>query len=526
MRFALLPLISLALVAEPPVAERLRADVTYLASPALKGRGHGSEGLEKAADYLVAQYQAMGIAAEKHRYPSRSRPQVAEATVHFEGQTALTHGKAWRLLRPVDVDVQAAGVVPVGVGLTAELEGKDLKGKVAVMRLAAESQDPPAPARLKALLAKDPAAVVLLEDAAKPLPQEQQAALGWMRTPIPVFVMGAAAAGTKPAPTFTARVRHEAKDITVPNVVARIEGSDPALKQEYIAVGGHFDHLGETDAIYPGADDNASGTAMVLDLARRLKQRPPKRSVLLLHFSGEEIGLLGSSAWTKAPTVPLETVKFYFNFDMVGRLDPNKPKLDIGTIGLSAETVARLDAKVPASFAVNHDLGFYLGASDHVNLAAKKVPAVFYFTGMHADYHKPTDTADKLNYEGSAQIEDVALATLREFADAPQVPAFDLASAKWLFPEPTRLSKAVFGALPGEGTDPRGLVLGGVREGTPAAALGLQVGDILVSFDGRPVQRLFDLNAALSNRTAGDKVKVIWIRGGSTHEATVELKAR
>ena len=321
-------------------------------------------------------------------------------------------------------------------------------------------------------------------------------------------------------------LRHADPDLLAhsPNVVVVIPGSDPALAREYLALGAHFDHLGEDPGglslalegakkcIHPGADDNASGTALVLELARQLREHPPRRSILLLHFSGEEVGLQGSAYWSKHATVPLQQVKFFFNFDMVGRLDPRKPKLDIGGIGVSSAAMALLDRHVPREITLVHELGLNLGGSDHLSIAAEKIPSVFYFTGLHGNYHRPSDTLDKLNIAGEALIEAAALGAIEEMADAQASPAFDSDAARCLFP---------VGAKP---TPPLGLLLG--SPGPQATELGLQAGDILLSIQDQPIRTLLDLATAMEHHTPGDRVKVTWSRRGQIKTAEILLKRR
>jgi hypothetical protein len=224
--------------------------------------------------------------------------------------------------------------------------------------------------------------------------------------------------------------------------------------------------------------------------------------------------------------VPIEQVKFFFNFDMVGRLDPVHPKLEIGYLGARSAEANLIDRHVPRNITLDHDLGIYLGASDHLSFATQKIPTAFYFTGIHGDYHRPTDTPDKINYAGEALIEDAALGAVLEIADSKVAPSFDIESTQWLFPQPAHVSKAAFGAQPGDDSDPRGLLLGESREGSSAAELGLRAGDVLVSFNNLPIKSLFDLNAAIGDCQAGERVKVQWIREGKTTEAEAVLKGR
>ena len=186
------------------------------------------------------------------------------------------------------------------------------------------------------------------------------------------------------------------------NLVGMVDGTDDALKNEYVIVGAHYDHLGMgtqgslhkgDPAIHYGADDNASGTAALIELANRIKKNPTKRSVVFMAFSGEERGLLGSKYWVSHPTIPLDQVAAMINMDMVGRLKDNK--LNVHGTGTSKEWKMILDSAISGTeikLAKNSD-GF--GPSDHASFVPKGIPALHFFTGLHTDYHKPSDTWDK-----------------------------------------------------------------------------------------------------------------------------------
>jgi hypothetical protein len=547
MRQVLLAFSSLVLAAESPAAAQLRQDVAYLASPKLKGRGHGSPGLEQAAAFLTRSYQELGVDARMQRYASKAPAIPSHVRASLKDRLPLAWDEDLSIQTAQDVHLDAAPLLFTG----EKTDGLNLKGKVALV-LRRPSPDPTFANRIRAAAKAGAAALLLVEDASQAANPMQNLELTLLNLDVPLLKMsrqafekhlphaiGQLEAGTMPElGAIDLDLAFPMADFQAPNVLAVIPGTDPRLKNEYIALGAHFDHLGVNPSssslakgearkgIHPGADDNASGTALVLDLGRHLKAKPTRRSILLMHFSGEELGLLGSAAWAKQPTVPPSAVKFYFNFDMVGRLRIDAPQLFIGAVGATTADLAKLDQHVPAAIPVSHDLGIHLGASDHSSMAALKIPTVMYTTSIHADYHTPTDTADKINGEGMVAIEAAALGAIRDLADADAAPAFDPTSAKWLFPQPLSVSKAFFGARPGLDDDPRGLLLDEPREGSPAATAGLRRGDILTVFDGQPIHSLFDLNAAVGARQSGDRVTIHWIRNGKTQEATMALKPR
>ncbi len=219
------------------------------------------------------------------------------------------------------------------------------------------------------------------------------------------------------------------------NVFALLRGTDPALRDQYVVVGAHFDHLGRSatfaqdpeakDAIRNGADDNASGTAAVLELARLLAPTPPRRSIVFVNFSAEEFGLLGSQWFVAHSPVPLEHVVAMINFDMVGRL--RNDKLIIYGTSTAAELKALVDSANSglgeASLRVT-GIGDGYGPSDQTSFYAKNIPVLHFFTDLHEDYHRATDDADKVNAGGEARVVDLAFHVVRAIADRPSALTF------------------------------------------------------------------------------------------------------
>jgi hypothetical protein len=209
------------------------------------------------------------------------------------------------------------------------------------------------------------------------------------------------------------------------NIAVVVAGTDSTLRAQYVVVGAHYDHIGRGgrgardpelgSAVRPGADDNASGSAAVLALARRLATRPPRRSVLLVHFDAEEIGLVGSRVFVKHPPVPLTSIVLMLNLDMVGRLQRQPLTVDAPTspaqVRVLVEQAARDAGLRPVYSSVLE------GRSDHASFAAARIPTVALFTGFHADYHRASDVAARLDLSGLSRIVDVAEAIVRSAAD-------------------------------------------------------------------------------------------------------------
>lgn len=313
------------------------------------------------------------------------------------------------------------------------------------------------------------------------------------------------------------------------NVAAMVRGADPVLREEYVIVGAHFDHLGRTtmgaldpdakDAIRNGADDNASGTAAVIELARLLRRDPPKRSVIFVTFSGEELGLLGSQHFVENLPVPLDRVRAMLNFDMVGRLRDDRVLIyGVATAEELNEIITRANAVAPLSVTATGD-GF--GASDHSSFYAKNLPVLHFFTNVHDDYHRATDDAERVNATGIARVVSLAERIARDIGDR----ATPLTFVRAVAAAPTTSSRAgtsaYLGSIPDMGaSDVTGVRLTGVRAGSPADSAGLKAGDIIVELGGKPVKDLYAYTDALYSHKPGDTVDIVVLRG--TERVTVK----
>ncbi|MFL6276545.1 MAG: M28 family peptidase [Blastocatellia bacterium] len=318
------------------------------------------------------------------------------------------------------------------------------------------------------------------------------------------------------------------------NIVGLLPGSDPQLASEYIVIGAHYDHLGlggpeslaanPDGQIHHGADDNASGTAALLELARAMASGERlKRSVVFVAFSGEELGLLGSAAYTKNPPVPIASTVAMLNMDMVGRL--RNRSLFIGGMGTSPAwkpLVERLNAAgaVKAMPAGNgsrsrFELSFGqdgFGPSDHQSFYVKDIPVLFFFTSTHDDYHKPSDTADKINNEGIRQVAAFVREIATAVADEPQRIAFVKVKSE---SKPTAGGFRVYlGTIPNYADQSGGMKLDGVRAGSPAERAGLKAGDLITRLGKTPVKNVYDYTYALGELRGGEEVEIAIRRDG------------
>ena len=324
-------------------------------------------------------------------------------------------------------------------------------------------------------------------------------------------------------------------ELPTQNVAAVVRGSDPVLRDEYVILGAHFDHLGRSafgaldpdavNAIHNGADDNASGTAAVIELARLLRRNPPKRSVMFVTFGGEELGLLGSQYFVDHPPVPLEKVRAMLNFDMVGRMQDDRLIVyGVATAQELDEIIAKANASAPLRLTATGD-GF--GASDHSSFYAKNLPVLHFFTNVHEDYHKATDDADKINAVGIARVVALAERVTREIADRPQPLTFVRAVAAAPSTSTRENTSAYLGSIPDMGaTEVKGVRLTGVRAESPADKAGLKAGDVIVEFAGKPVNDLYAYTDALYAQSPGDTVDVVVLRGAERMTVKVTLGRR
>src|SRR5687768_1280537 len=319
------------------------------------------------------------------------------------------------------------------------------------------------------------------------------------------------------------------------NVVALLRGTDPALANEYVIIGAHFDHLGRSgasaldpdsaEAIRNGADDNASGTAGVMELARLLSRQAPRRSVIFVTFSGEELGLLGSQRFVDQSPVPIDRVVAMLNFDMIGRL--RNDRVIVYGVETATEMRALVDSATTGTGLDVRGVGDGYGPSDHSSFYARDIPVLHFFTDLHEDYHRATDDADKVSAAGVGRVVGLAERVVRTIADRNE----RLTLVRVSRPAPVagsgRGRDVYLGSIP-DMSAPKtpGVRLTGVRADSPADKAGLKSGDIIVEFDGKPVKDLYTYTDALQARKPGDIVKIVVLREGTRTELTATLGRR
>jgi Tol biopolymer transport system component len=324
------------------------------------------------------------------------------------------------------------------------------------------------------------------------------------------------------------------------NVLAALPSKNGRSNEEFVLVGAHYDHLGlgeagamkragEEHAIHPGADDNASGTAAVLELAaacadeRREQPDRFRRGIIFALWSGEEIGLIGSAHFSEHPPIPLTNIVAYLNFDMVGRLRDNKLILQgAGSSSAWRKLIERRNVAAGFNLVLQEDP--YL-PTDTTSLYAKGRPVLNFFTGSHEDYHRPTDKPDTLNYGGLERITRFARTILIDLVNAADRADY-LAVARSDSGGGRENLRVYLGTIPDYATEVTGVKLSGVRGGGPADRAGLKGGDVIVEFGGQKIANIYDYTYAMEAVKIGQPVSMIVLREGKRVSLTITAEAR
>jgi hypothetical protein len=321
------------------------------------------------------------------------------------------------------------------------------------------------------------------------------------------------------------------------NILGYLPGGDPQVGNEVVVVGAHYDHLGrggpeslspKTEGeIHHGADDNASGTAGILELAEAFafQKNFLKRSLLFMAFSGEEEGTLGSSFFVKNPTIPFEKIVAMVNMDMIGRMkDSTLIVQGAGTSPIWRELVGKANEGIGLKIKFTDD-GY--GPSDHSPFYAKEKPVLFFFSGTHTDYHKPSDTWEKINADGEELVLKLAYCTIDKIQalDTPLGYVRTKGDSVRMGGGSGEL-RAYLGTIPDYSEELVGVKLSGVREGSPAEKAGIQSGDVIVRFGEKAIRNIYDYTYALGAYKPGEKVEIGLLREGKPLTLSVTLERR
>ncbi len=568
-----------------------KAEVTWLADPARTGRGMGTAGNAAAAGWLAERFQEIGLAPAGTEgflqpFDAPFRASLRPGNELTLGGAPVALGTGWLPFSFSDDGRVEGELVFAGYGITApelgydDYAGLDVKGKIVLV-----AQDFPREAdekspfrdpkhyrfgewRFKATNARDHGAVAILgvrDDWNHPGPDELAAWKGAVASRAGLMVgrvtLAALAAAGVDAAALAREIASDLKPRSRPlgvkvslqvaievekartaNVVGFRPGSDPSVAGECVVVGAHYDHLGlggessaspeKVGSVHPGADDNASGTAALLAVARGFAAGPaPRRPVLFVAFAGEELGVLGSTWLVRHPPAAcaVDQMQLMVNLDMVGRPQRNKMYVQgVDTArGLRQQVMALAERPPRLAFDVEL-IGDGYGASDQTAFYARDVPVLFVFNGAHADYHRPSDTADKI--DGAAVAEAARLAWRAASQAAGQAGRLEVVRTT---PPKGSGGGARSGGRPSLGTIPDfaertepGVLITGTMPGSPAEKAGLQGGDVILGLGGKPILNLQDLQYALGGRRPGDVVEVRYQRDGRTVTVKVTLAER
>ncbi|MFQ3611962.1 MAG: M20/M25/M40 family metallo-hydrolase [Fimbriimonadales bacterium] len=555
----------------------LQSHVRILASPEMEGRLSHMPGGHKAADYIARMFESYGLEPKG----TDGYFQDFEVTIGFKPgannrlRIVPQRGTAWNApaegFRPVNLsdNKEVSGeVVFVGYGISVPDAGYDdyatvdVKGKVVAFLRGAPQWDEVSPEvqragrlanKVRTAVEKGAVGILVLNapDNDRLLPLGMRGRTPAAGVAILNLTTQTADRLLRPANLTVAEAIKQISEKRTPisraiegirvemsaslepnrgtarNVIGFVPGNDPNLRNEVIVVGAHYDHLGygevgslapEPGDIHYGADDNASGTAGVMELARLIAQNREKlgRSVLFIAFSAEEIGLVGADYFLRNCTVPVESIVAMFNFDMIGR--SNGGRVSISGVGTSADwepilraaQVDGLQAQLQASAS---------GGSDHAVFIRRNIPAVFFFTGMHPDYHRPSDTWDKINYEDQARIVAMAERAIYAVSTRPQRMTFTRPAQ----PQQTQGNRGFrvrIGLVP-EYSEGQGVLLGGVVANSPAERAGLKAGDRILAVAGQRVNNIEELTALYEKMEPGKPVEFTILREGKEMKVQV-----
>ncbi len=551
--------------------EEIKENVEYLASDSLRGRKPGEPGDFLAADYIRSKFEAAGLELlfdNGFQYFN-----LVSSAELGEGNTLEVNQKSFAAeadFLPYAFSANTtvkAEVVFAGYGIEVDrdtlkwndFEGVEIGGKwIMALQGDPDLDNPTSPflefssERAKGLTASDKnAAGLILVAGPKYSESDELSSLFFdknsSRFGIPVLQVTRKVANEILAesgktiesleaaifennaginlPTksiLSVSVNVKLKETTTQNVVAMIPGTDDKLKNEYVVLGGHYDHLGmggpgsgsravDTVAVHNGADDNASGVAAVIQLAEKISStKTNKRSIIFVAFGAEEMGLVGSKAFTSKPPVQSEKMIAMFNFDMVGRLDSATEALSIGGTQTAKETEQLLNDLNPGFQLAFSGEG--VGPSDHASFYLQNIPVFFISTGAHSDYHTPQDDAELINFEGAKKVTDYAFALVENVANRDTALTFQEAGAKFQRSRGGRF-KVTLGVMPDfAGLEKRGMRIDGVTKGKPAYKGGMLKGDIITAIDGKKVGNIYEYMSRLKTLEAGETITVDVLR--------------
>lgn len=521
--------------------DNLKAHIQYLADDKLEGRRTGTNGEKLAMEYITNQFKAIGLAPKGTEYYTQKfivndGKQIGATTTFLINGDTLETGKDFFPF-PFSPDINLEALPAIAVQEAEMPWFFDLKETLEENKTNPHF-DLPDYVRTNAKKAKErgASAVILyntssIEDKLVFDGKDKSA-----QQTIPVLYVSKAAAKkyfSDNAATLNIKLRVsiDEKNRQGFNVLGYIDNKAATT----VVLGAHYDHLGFGEdgnsrhaahelAIHNGADDNASGTAALIELGRKLKSsKATNNNYLFIAFSGEELGLYGSKYFVENPTIDLKSVNYMINMDMVGRLNDSSKTVTVGGYGTSPSWSEFFIAdglkgnRIPINVKIDSS---GTGPSDHTSFYRKDIPVLFYFTGLHTDYHKPSDDAEKVNYEGEQQIINHINRLIESVNDKGKLAFLKTREAQTT--TSARFSVSM-GIMPDYTYSGEGVRADGVSEGKPAQKAGLKAGDIILQLGEYNISSMETYMQTLGKFKKGEKAKVKFKRGNETLEATVEF---
>ncbi len=522
------------------VLANLKAHITYLASNKLEGRETGKKGEELASKYIIEQFKKLGLEPKGtngyiQEFPFTEGVEYGKSTALAINGKSYERGKDWFPLAYSANGSVKGDLVKVGFGIIAPSmnyndykDKNNLQGKIFLMELSSPDGMTPHSkykdysdmrTKIDTAISRGAAAIIFVNSDTTADNPKGDFSNKTTPSKIPVVFANSSLATLLNSTATNGSMTIDIKRLTHTghNIIGFIDNGAKTT----VVLGAHYDHLGfggegsgslyrGEKAIHPGADDNGSGTAALLEMARYLKSSNNKNNnYLICSFSGEEKGLLGSNYYAKNPTIPLASMNYMVNMDMVGRLKPDEKSLSIQGTGTSpiwhslVDTIKRDGIKVKTT-----ESG--IGPSDFTSFYLKDIPVIFFFTGSHNDYHKPTDTEDKINYPGELSVMKIIINVMEALNDKGKL---TFTKTKEETNDETPRFKVTLGVVPDYAYEGEGMRIDGISDGKPAAKAGLKAGDIVTQMDEIKVTDMMSYMKALSKFKKGDTVNLKVKRG-------------
>ncbi len=539
---------------EKRTCKRVKGNIEYLASDRLEGRATGSEGEKLSADHIAAAFEQYGLVPKGEdgyfQTFSVTSLRIADGTssVSLNGSDIALFADFYPLSYSSNKGEISSGVVRAGFGISSterdDYKGVDAEGKIVMINIGSPDGIHPhskwldwhgIKVRVDEAIAHGAKGVMFYRSSEKAAAAESDLSLKMKPSTIPVIFLNQVISDT----INYAFAQINLKILTDADLGHNVIGFKDNGAATTVVIGAHHDHLGRGESggslaedsyeIHNGADDNASGVAALIELAKQLKKGSKWSSAnnyLFIAFSGEEIGLVGSSYFVSNPTIDLSTVNYMLNMDMVGMLNAESKTLIINGIGTGDgwnAAISSLENEVKGIQKVETTEGG-IGPSDHTSFYLNKIPSIHFFTGAHEHYHKPSDDVEILNIEGEVFVIGYIRALIQNLNEQPRQNYQATTSHDSAAQSSSRSSfKVTLGIVPNYTFDGEGLYIDAVRQGKPGEKAGLKAGDIIVNFNSKSIADIGDYMEVLKILNPGDSIELVVRRGEEIISLTAQF---